>query len=345
MADDRRPDRRRRNRIIVICAAALLAAAIAAIVYAATRPKMPPAESDQAESETEAETQSGQVTWKGKNYSYNENLSTYLFLGVDTEEQVETRQGQADAGQADALFLFVWDRKSDSITVISIPRDTMTEIETFDLEGNSLGTSRDHISLAYAYGDGKGESCRLVQEAVENLFYQLPIQGYCAMNLDGLSALAEVAGEVEVTVPNDSLKDTELSLQAGETVTLTKDNLETFLRYRDTKTDQSALLRLERQKAFLEACAQKAGANANSDPAYASELYGKMESYLTTNLRKDKILNLFTEASAEETTQWTVPGTGVQGTTYDEYEVDDDALYEKILETFYIEDSSEAKNK
>ena len=44
------------------------------------------------------------------------------------------------------------------ITVIAIPRDTMTEIEMFDQSGKSLGKTTDHISLSYAYGDGKDQT-------------------------------------------------------------------------------------------------------------------------------------------------------------------------------------------
>lgn len=45
------------------------------------------------------------ITWNGKTYSYNEHLSNFLFLGIDTKEKAETKTGQADAGQADALYL------------------------------------------------------------------------------------------------------------------------------------------------------------------------------------------------------------------------------------------------
>ena len=70
--------------------------------------------------------------------------------------------------------------------MISIPRDTMTQIETFGPGGKSLGKSKDHISLSYAYGDGGYESCELAENAVSELLYGLPIDGYCALNMDGL---------------------------------------------------------------------------------------------------------------------------------------------------------------
>lgn len=42
------------------------------------------------------------VTWQGETYRYNDHLSNFLFLGIDTRETVETETGNADAGQADA---------------------------------------------------------------------------------------------------------------------------------------------------------------------------------------------------------------------------------------------------
>ena len=66
------------------------------------------------------------------------NLSNYLLLGVDKRTPAETRVGKADAGQADALFLLSLNRKTKEMTLISIPRDTMTDVESFDLEGKAL---------------------------------------------------------------------------------------------------------------------------------------------------------------------------------------------------------------
>ena len=45
------------------------------------------------------------ITWKGEKYRYNDHLSNFLFLGIDTREKIETNVGHADAGQSDALYL------------------------------------------------------------------------------------------------------------------------------------------------------------------------------------------------------------------------------------------------
>ena len=41
------------------------------------------------------------------------------------------------------------------------------------------------------------------------------------------------------------------------------------------------------------------------------------------------------KTEGKEDTDWTVPGEAVEGEDHDEYHVDDNALYEKIIETFY----------
>lgn len=43
--------------------------------------------------------------------------------------------------------------------------------------------------------------------------------------------------------------------------------------------------------------------------------------------------------------RWTIPGEGIQGKEYDEYVVDDDALYEKTVETFYVEKNKVQKEQ
>ena len=66
-----------------------------------------------------------------------------------------------------------------------------------------------------------------------------------------------------------------------------------------------------------------------------------LEPYMVTSMGNDEFVKLMESAAAVSVTEnWTVPGEGVQGKSYDEYHVDDDALYEKILETFYRETES-----
>ena len=215
---------------------------------------------DSASREEEASSAgntSSTVTYQGKEYAYNDHLSNFLFLGIDSREKTDTQVGRADAGQADAIFLVSWDRVDHSLTGITIPRDTITEIEIFDQEGNSAGKSRDHINLAYAYGDGGRESCELMEEAVSNLLYGIPIQGYCSLSMEGIPLLVEKVGGVTVTVPDDSLEAVNPQWTEGSQIQLTPDNVEDFVRYRDTQESQRAIVRMDRQQEFLRTVAKK----------------------------------------------------------------------------------------
>lgn len=280
----------------------------------------------------------GTVVWQGKEYVYNRNLENYLLIGVDNREKTETSAGQADAGQADAIWLAVRDPSENEVSVITIPRDTMTEIELIAPDGGSLGKDVNHISLSYAYGDGGHESCRLTKEAVSNLLYGVPVLAYCAVSMDALPELTESVGMLTVTVPNDSLEEAYPEFAEGAEVTLTPENTETFVRYRDTEVSQSALARTERQQAFLGAWSEAAKQKYAEDSRFPAELYEALEPYMITDMGNDEFVRLAQDAASGRTGEgWSIPGEGSQGADYDEYHVDDGALYEKIIETFYEE--------
>lgn len=295
-------------------------------------------EKEVSEEEPSGTVQSADITWQGKEYNYREHLSNFLFLGVDNSEKEQTDIGQGNAGQADALYLLSWDRVLNEVTVVTIPRDTMTQIEAYGPGGKSLGKTEDHISLSYAYGDGGHESCQLTKEAVSELLYGLPIEGYCSINLDGISVLTRCVGEVTVTVPNDSLAAVDPAFQKDSQVKLDENNTELFVRYRDTTVSQSAMDRMERQQEYIRAFGEAAKARFAEDASFVTELYEELDPYMVTNMSNDKFVQIL-ESLSQGTVQggWTVPGEAVEGQTYDEYRVNDQELYEKIVETFYQE--------
>ena len=312
---------------------------------AGTKEESHAADGESQVTEREADTESsdkstgiGKVSWNDKTYEYNDHLSNFLFIGVDKEELVESTLGSTDAGKADALFLLSWDRVTDDITVISIPRDTMTTFNVYDRDGTDLGPVEQHICLAYSYGDGKHESCRMTKEAVSRLFYRIPIQGYCAVTLEALTEISRALGPVTVTVPNDSLAARVPEMYKGAQVTITEENIEMFVRYRDTAEEHTALYRQERQNAYLEACYEKMLQEYASDAGIVTDLYEALTPYMVTSMGNDQFVKIM-ESAAEggSLTRWTVPGEGVSTEVFDEYHVDEDALYEQILMSFFEE--------
>ena len=243
------------------------------------------------------------------------------------------------AGQADAVFLVSMDRVTKELKAISIPRDTMTEIEVFSVSGKSLGLMENHINLQYAQGDGKAESCELMETAVSNLLGEIPIQGYCSINMDGIPIMTDAVGNVQVVIPDNSLAEINPEFTEGAEVTLTKDNVEQFVRYRDTGREQSALVRQGRQKVFIEAYMKKAKEQYAKDASFVTRLYENMKPYMVTYMGNDIFVKLLSAAQESKTSVYTLPGEGAQGDYFDEYHVDEEALQEMIVSAFYEEDN------
>ena len=285
--------------------------------------------------QTDLSQNSDIVEYKGETYKYNDHLSNYLFLGIDTREAVDTYQSQADAGQADAIFLVSMDRATEKIKVLFIPRDSMTRIEVFNPYGQSLGETTDHLNIQYAFGDGKEKSCELMKTAVSNMLDGLPIQGYCSMNMDGISVITDFVGGIQLTIPDDSLADVNPEYKKGAVVDITGETAEQFVRYRDIDKTQSALVRQERQKTFLQALVQKAQEKAGEDAGFVTGLYDSVKSYTVTNMGNDIFAKLLAASQNGITDTGTVPGEGTHGENFDEYHIDEDALSDLIISMFY----------
>ena len=193
----------------------------------------------------------------------------------------------------------------------------------------------NHINLQYAYGDGKEESCELMKTAVSNLLHGLPIQGYYSMNISGISEIGKLVGDVEIVVPNDSLEEYDPYFKEGATVVINGDNVEEFLRYRDSGKSQSALVRQQRQKTYLKALIPKLQEKTQTDSSFVGNMLNDIQPYTVTNMGNDVFVKLLNAAGNSTLETQTVPGEGVEGEYYDEYHVDDDALYKLVLSMFY----------
>lgn len=284
---------------------------------------------------TQTQDAENTIQYQGSTYRYNDHLSNYLFMGIDTRDVVDTYESQADAGQADAIFLVSMDRATEKMKVLFIPRDSMTKIEVFNPSGKSLGMTTDHINIQYAYGDGKQKSCELMKTAVSNMLNGIPIQGYCSMNMDGISTLTDFAGGVEITVPDDSLEEVNPDFKKGAVVTLTGENAEQFVRYRDINKSQSALVRQERQKTYLQALLKKCQEQAGKNAGFVVDLYQCIKDYTVTSMGTDAFAKLLAASQNGLDDTETVPGEGTEGENFDEYHIDEDKLSEMIISMFY----------
>ena len=281
------------------------------------------------------------IWYNGKAYRYNHDLVTMLVMGIDQESDTieEKDDVSGESGQADTIFLMVMDKSKDEIKMISISRDTMTQIKTFDYKGNYLGKSKNHLGLAYSFGDGKVTSCQYMVDAVSNLFYGMPINGYVALNMNAVAMINDAVGGVQVTVLDDVIyPEYDMDLHQGDEVTLTGHQAYWYVRGRNENVFNSSSLRLERQKQFLTTFIAQAKNKAVTNPSIAVDLYNTISKYMVTDIDITKFTYLASEAlgyNFDISHLYTMQGETLMGDKYEEFYVDDDALYQLIIDVFY----------
>lgn len=320
----------KKKKLAIILGGCIAALAILAVgIWLATD------KSEILSTEFEESEEDGFVIYDGKKYQYNDHLSNFLIMGIDKREQTQNEKEPSTAGQADTILLVSYDRVKQTVKCISIPRDTMTTIRTFSPEGEDLGTTINHINIQYAFGNGKEKSCELMKEATRKLLYGVPIQGYCAVHMDGISVAVATIGGVELVVPDDTLSGVYPEFRKGETVVITKENAEKFVRYRDTEVRQSAIDRSNRQKVFMKAFADAAQTKANQEEQFVVRLYDNIRPYMVTNMGNDLWAKLLQADYDSEVLE--IPGKAVNGDEFDEYHVNEGELYKMVLKVFYKE--------
>lgn len=280
--------------------------------------------------------QEGVISYNGKNYRYNTSIKNYLFLGVDQDGPVVKAKDGISGGQSDAMFLLVADDRNKTLSVIAINRNTMTNVKVYDEDGEYVNTARLQICLQHGYGDGMRVSCLRSVDAVSELFYNLPISGYLSMNMDALPIINDAIGGVTVEVLDD-LSNTakNVSLKKGETVTLTGDEAYVYLRSRDTSVFDSAGERLNRQMQYMTALFAKMKTVTESNPSIFKTINSSIKDYTVSSMDFVKLAEMSADYTFDESHMYTIPGETVQGEVFEEYNVDDPALYEMILEIFY----------
>lgn len=289
--------------------------------------------------EASLELKEGQILVDGEIYQYNEDIMTFLCMGIDSRTGITDTKTPGKAGQADVLLLMVANPQQKSIQVISINRDTMTNIETYDTAGMFAGEEWGQITLQYAYGDGRESSCRLMEKAISNLLYGMPIHGYGALDMESISTLNDAVGGIEVTIPEDMTKYNK-NWTEGSLVLLEGKEALTYLQRRDFTSKElgTNLRRMERQKQYMSAFIQQLKLKTKEDITFPLALYNAVEKHMVTSFTADEITYLASTFLGYEFSMENIlslPGESVMGEKNEEYHVDDEALRQIIIEVFY----------
>lgn len=282
--------------------------------------------------------QEGDITYNGKTYRYNADLKNYLVMGVDNDNPVEEAKDGVSGGQSDALFLIVTDEENEEISIFSINRNTMTDVAMYDKEGTSVGVQKAQICTQHAFGDGKMLSCSRTQDAVANLFGNIPINGYVSINMGAVPYMNNAVGGVEVEVLQDlKYPDKNVNLKKGDVVRLDGGEAYAYLRGRDINDFDSATLRLRREEQYFINYMNTLKEESGGSSSKALDIYYAISDYLVTDVDFAALAESLIKYDFSEDQLYTVPGEIKQGKKYEEFYVDEDELNDMIIEIFYRE--------
>ena len=177
----------------------------------------------------------------------NERVNIML-MGVDERNE--------DVGRSDTLMVASLDANQDTVSLLSIPRDTRVKIKRHGY---------DKINAAYAYG---GES--LSKSTVES-FLGIDINHYVIVNTNSFSKMIDAIGGVDIDVEKRMFYEDPWDDNGGLVIDLKPglqhmdgDTAITYVRYRDEEGDAG---RVRRQQRFMRACFEKL-----SDPSMVMKL-------------------------------------------------------------------------
>ncbi|HAR92358.1 MAG TPA: hypothetical protein DCR28_04645 [Eubacterium sp.] len=229
------------------------------------------------------------VYYKGHEYTFNDNIATFLFMGIDNRK-LKKNAKLGTAGQADALYLMTYDVTTKKMRVLCINRDTMTDISRYDEAGNYIDTKKTQICLAYAFGDGQKTSAENEKTAVQRFIYNIPVNAYYAIDLSAIKILNDDVGGVPVT-PEYTFK----IFKKGVPITLKGNQAETFVRHRDIRLMDDNLRRMECQKQYIRQFASRIVPATRSNLNTPSKLYNHSQKYTVSSLDSSMVVYLATD--------------------------------------------------
>ena len=278
--------------------------------------------------------------YNGKKYQYNNRVTTLLYAGLDSFDELKQTATYGDKARADSIMLIVLDEASKKMSVVAINRDTMTEVHRFSRNGGDLGTYVTHLGYAYANGDGGTASCENLKTAVSTLFNDLPIDGYMVSNQTSIAMINDLVGGVTVTVPNNDLATQYPELTEGNIVTLDESNVRAYVQQRDTAVDFSNEGRIERQKSFVLSFMDEFGTLVKDNSMQVWDELEECSNWMQTDITKNRYLSLadaFSQTNLAPDSYYILEGEDQLGELHDEFYYDEDALQELIIKLFYRE--------
>ncbi len=257
--------------------------------------------------------ENAKITYNGKTYEKNKDIVNIVFLGIDSTTERDI------GNHSDMILVCAVDTVTKKATLISIPRDTWTDISKIDTKTGKIDEmTQNRLNTAYLFGGGpdkygasNAKAC--IQNFLErkiklktplNFSLDIPIPFYVSIDMDGITNITDAVGGVEVTL-DSTIPDVG---KKGKTVNLKGKTAETYLRDRHN-TSGADIGRATHQRDFMIQLAKKIKSMNAVDAV--TQLWDEFTKYGKTDLDLDQALafaKILNNVDIDSIQQLAVPG-------------------------------------
>jgi len=289
---------------------------------------------DRGEDNNEPAYVSKTIERDGIKYFPKQDIETFLIIGVDQDGPMKKTAYEENNIMADALMVLVFDKTKEKVDVVTLNRDTMTEIPVLGADGSFVGSITAQLAVSYAYGNGMERSAENTIKAVSDLLYGIEIDHYVALTMDAVKILNDAVGGVTVEVLDDfSAVDSDITYGY---YTLHGDEALTFVRARKDVGEHLNINRMDRQVEYMENFYEELKTVAADEPEFALDVYGELEPYMVTDCSATVLATMLDRYARYEMGDFVVPeGENKKGEKYMEFYLDEDAFEKMVLQKFY----------
>ncbi len=275
------------------------------------------------------------IVRNGVAYYPRQDITVILLIGTDEDGPVLDSGSYNNKGSADMISLLVLDDSTENCTLLSIDRDTMTNIPVLGLRGEPAGTVYAQLATSHNYGSGMEDSCENTKKAVSDYLYGLTIDYCFCMSMGGIQMLNDAVGGVVVTVQDD-FSEVDSTLVKGQTLRLNGEQAYHYVHSRMGVGSQLNSSRMERQKEYMQNFVHSLREAYDKDSLFLAELWEKISPYVVTDCSVSGLNHLISEYIDYEMTVSVSPrGESVAGKKFQEFYPDPDALDDLIIQLFY----------
>lgn len=258
-----------------------------------------------------------------------------LIMGIDRVPSAELGSSTMFEGRTDTMILLRVNPTKDSVSVLSIPRDTKVDLPT-----SGITTKINDANV-------RGGS-QLAAKTVSSILKGVPVDRYVRISTDAFRELVDLLGGVYIYVPTkmsytDNTQKLKINLEPGWQ-TLNGDQAEQFARFRQDGLGDIG--RVQRQQVLLKALRERM-TNPMVVPRLPA-LIASMQKYVDTNLTLEEMLALVS-AGGRRISQGDfklvlLPGRFSQPSEYvASYWIMDEVGRDRVLKQYFDLDSTETE--